>query len=316
VAALSVCPPTTQWLAAIYAAHPALLHSFLLDACVCHVRQFRTGVDWDISPNADGTWKQGDTNAARITATHSIKTVAEHSAVALHSCHGIFKTDSDISGLHCRCQTFADPMRVGAPWLGEMPYIFLILDLLARWMQGSVTGEVVLPTFLSSNVLLLLILNLPCTTVTTMYHLVPASTTSTSNTCYQPWLVVFMSTHQCCRSACLNCSTTRRPPVFRVPWLIIFRSRSTRSRPIELPTNRQTYDETCRITDHLSASSHVSGFQLAKVETTKTQDPRRKASPHHCNFHTHSSHSPDRKDTVTSSQTSSHNHARQGRPSK
>jgi hypothetical protein len=138
VAALSVCPPTTHRLASIYAAHQALIHLFLLDACVCHVQQFRTGVNWDVSPNADGTWKQGNTSAARVAATHSTKTVDEHSAVAPPSCHGDLMGNSDILGLCRRCQTFAGPMRVEVPWLGEMPYIYLILHLLVRWTQGLV----------------------------------------------------------------------------------------------------------------------------------------------------------------------------------
>ena len=123
-------------------------------AYFCHVHQFRTGVNWEISPKSYGTWKQGSTNAARITATRSTKTVTEHSAAAPHSCHGTSTANSDISGLRRRCQTFADPMRVGTPWLGQMPYIFLILDLLVRWTQGLVAAEMVLSTFLSSNVLL------------------------------------------------------------------------------------------------------------------------------------------------------------------
>ena len=56
--------------------------------------------------------------------------------------------DSDISGLRRRCQTFADPMRVGVPWHGAMPYIFLILDVLVRWTQDLVTEEMAsLPFF-------------------------------------------------------------------------------------------------------------------------------------------------------------------------
>ena len=56
----------------MYAAHPALLHLFLLDMLAAtFVHQFRTGVRRYISPKPDGTWKQGNSSAARISATHS-----------------------------------------------------------------------------------------------------------------------------------------------------------------------------------------------------------------------------------------------------
>jgi hypothetical protein len=63
--------------------------------------------------------------------------------IAPHSCHGRLMVDNDISGLRCRCQTFADPMRVGTPLAGEMPYVLLIV----RWVQDLVMGAMVFTYF-------------------------------------------------------------------------------------------------------------------------------------------------------------------------
>jgi hypothetical protein len=244
-------------------------------ACVCHVQQFRTGVNWDISPNANGTWKQGNTSAARIAATHSIKTVAEHSEVALHSCHGTFTADSDISGLRRRCQTFADPMRVGAPWLGEMPYIFLIIDLMVRWMQGLVVGEVVLPTFRSCNVLLFnnYQVRLYC-------HCHHVSFGFSKQYCRIQIHVAnhgSLSSSQPISAAGLHVSIAHLLAVFRVPWLIIFRSRSTR-RPA--PSNCQrTIERTTKLAVSLIIFPHPSTFHpfsFAKWRQQKTTGPTQK----------------------------------------
>ena len=86
--------------------------------------------------------------------------------------------------------------------------------------------------------------------------------------------------------------------------LIIFRSRETRSRPIEMwqRTNERT-TKLCRITQRLSACSHA--VSARKVETA-IQDPRKKivrdeASPEAvATLDIALTHSPDRRNTVTS----------------
>lgn len=153
--------------------------------------------------------------------------------------------DSDISGLRFRCQTFADPMRVGAPWLGEMPYIFLILDLLVRWTQDLVTGEMD-SAFLSSDVKVINRYRIPLFVSTTLYHLLLACSPSSNHGSMSPSQLISVGnlhvTIAIIGKANTVCLVGSDEEI-----LTIFRSRSTRSRPIE----QRTYDETCRTTERL-----------------------------------------------------------------
>lgn len=122
------------------------------------------------------------------------------------------------------------------------------------------------------------------------YHyalFVLVSCTSTFKHKSQPRINIFTSTRQGSKSACCDCCYWQGK--YRLPrqcsdevMLIIFRSRETRSRPIEMPTNKRTYDET--LPYHTASFRRLPrGFSLQSGDNTV--DPREKivsdARPRH-----------------------------------
>jgi hypothetical protein len=156
-----------------------------------------------------------------------------------------------------------------------MPYIFLIIDLLVRWTQGLAMGEMDLPTFRSCNVLIFnnYQVHLHC-----HYHHV--SFGFSKQYCRIQIHVAnhgSLSSSQPISAAGLHVSIAHLLAVFRVPWLIIFRSRSTR-RPA--PSNCQrTNERTTKLAVSLIIFPHPSTFHpfsFAKWRQQKTTGPTQK----------------------------------------
>lgn len=162
---------------------------------------------------------------------------------------------------------------------GGMPYIFLIIDLLVRWAQGLAAGEMVLPTLRSSIVILFNIYQ-----ILLYCHCHYVSFDISSKYCHIQIHVVnhgSLSSFQPISAVGLHVAIAHLLAGFRVSWLIIFRSRSTR-RPA--PSNCQrTNERTTKLAVSQIIFPHPPTFQafsFAKWRQQKTSGPTQKGPRH------------------------------------
>ena len=140
---------------------------------------------------------------------------------------------------------------------GGMPYIFLILDLLVRWTQDLVTGEMD-STFLSSDIKVINRYRIRLFVSTALYHLLLACSPSSNHGSMSPSQLISVGnlhvTIAIIGKANTICLVGSDEEI-----LTIFRSRSTR-RPA--PSNCQrTNERTTKLAVSLIIFPHPSTFQ-------------------------------------------------------